>query len=134
MEFDPRIGERYDVGGVAAYWEPHLESDWTQRLRRARGEDPSRCCQPTGSTNAVIHNVSVSGAGVVAPAESGAVPDTTVTVRLGPDASFEAVIRRVLPAEEIGRAYFGVEFTSTTPGFGTWLDSVMESSRARQNL
>lgn len=133
MEFDPRIGERFDVGGIPARWEPHLEADWSQRLRRARGEVAEQSQRRDPWANSVIQNVSVSGAGIVAPAESAAVPDTTVTVELGPGASFEAIIRRVLPADDVGWAYFGVEFTSFSEGFGTWLDQVITTARSRQN-
>lgn len=137
MDFDARIGERFDVRGVSAHWECHAGSEWTTRLRRARGEpdigsDHHHALDGPAVTNAIIENVSVSGAGVLAPADQRSVIDTNVTVTLGPDATFDATICRILPSDEVGWAYFGVEFTTMSDAFRHWLDQVIESHRATQ--
>lgn len=137
MDFDARIGQRFDVHGVSAHWEPHADMEWIARLRRARGESEA----PTGDhsasdrlagANAIIENVSVSGAGILAPADQRSVVDTNVTVTLGPGSAFDAKICRILPSDEVGWAYFGVEFTNVSEVFRHWLDHVIESYRATQ--
>lgn len=136
MEFDARIGQRFDVQGVSARWEPHGDSEWITRLRRARGEsDPHGVEQASdhlSAANAIVENVSVSGAGLLAPADQRSVVDTSVTVTLGPGCSFDARIRRILPCDEVGWAYFGVEFTTMSEVFRNWLDHVIQSHRATQ--
>lgn len=137
MDFEARIGQRFDVHGVSAHWEPHADTEWIARLRRARGEpgtttgDHSATDRSVG-TNAIIENVSVSGAGVLAPADQRSVVDTNVTVTLGPGSTFDAKICRILPSDEVGWAYFGVEFTTMSDLFRHWLDHVIESHRATQ--
>lgn len=150
MDFDARIGQRFDVQGVDAHWEPHADMEWVRRLARARGEEHEGPGLGTGgsagSVNARIVNVSVSGAGVLAPAHPRSVVDTKVTitlaweaapapgVALAPGTSFEAVIRRIQPSEEIGWAYYGVEYTSMSGPFMQWLDNFIECERADHGI
>ncbi|MCZ7630113.1 MAG: PilZ domain-containing protein [Microthrixaceae bacterium] len=134
MDFDARIGQRFDVHGVSARWEPHADTEWVARLRTARGETTGAntghsAHHAVGCHNATIENVSVSGAGIVAPADQRSVRNTSVTVTLGPGSTFDATIRRVLPCDDLGWAYFGVEFTTMTDVFRNWLDHVIESHR-----
>lgn len=135
MDLDARIGQRFELHGVSARWEPHADTEWITRLRMARGEPgtANACHNGRGGVagnNAIIENVSVSGAGILAPADQRSARDTNVTVTLGPGVGFDATIRRVLPADELGWAYFGVEFTTMSEGFRHWLDHVVESHRA----
>lgn len=132
MDFDARIGQRFDVHGVSARWEPHADSEWVARIRTARGESTATTGAHHGTPghNATIENVSVSGAGVRAPADQRSLRETNVTVTLGPGSTFDATIRRILPVDDLGWAYFGVEFTVMSEVFRHWLDHVIESHRA----
>ncbi len=133
MDFEARIGERFHVAGTPIHWDPHADSEWVARLRQARGT--ASATPATGmpaSGNAFLENVSVSGAGVRAPAEARCVVHTSVSVSLTRECSFEAVIRRILPADEVGWAYFGVEFTTISPSFARWLDQVIQTQRSKQ--
>lgn len=163
MDFEARIGERFDVHGVDAHWEPHADSEWVRRLARARREASGKTAEGPGSydggvpgapeairrrpevaaprlgdpiafANARIENISVSGAGVLAPAHPRCAVETLVTVTLAPGVSFEGIIRRVHPSDEVGWAYYGIEFTSLSRSFMAWLDDVIESRRATHSI
>ncbi len=134
--FDARIGERFELDSVAAVWTPRVESHWADRLRTARGAGT-----PTGHlrsasnprANALVCNISISGAGMLAPAQPACPVGTTVEVSVGPGSHFEAIVRRLLPSEELGLAFYGVEFTGGSDVFQEWLHHVIDTHRARGN-
>lgn len=131
LAFDARIGERFELDSVAAIWSLRSESHWADRLRSARGASQRGSTPAARHPNSLICNVSVSGAGIIAPSESPSVVGQLVDVALGPGSEFVGTIRRVLPSEEMGLAFFGVEFMSCSDVFQEWLHQVIASHRAR---
>ncbi|MFV0315918.1 MAG: hypothetical protein ACK5O2_03015 [Microthrixaceae bacterium] len=132
VAYDARIGERFELDSVPARWAPYAQTAWVQRLRTARGEEPSQRPVAQRGDDALVCNVSVSGAGILAPTNARCVVGATVDVTLGPGVEFQATIRRVQPSDELGYAFYGVEYTQSSVGFESWLHSVIEAHRSRR--
>jgi len=117
MSFEKRIGERILVTGVDVGWATSL--DRSRRLRRRK----------VPPTRATIRDVSMSGAGVLAPSAPSLSPGHVVQGDADDHGTFVARVKRRTETDEPTRTYYGIEFLELSEEFQDWLNDLLGEAR-----
>jgi hypothetical protein len=104
-----RIGHRYDIGGLDVRWEP------------------------TDSTRGRLVNLSVSGAGIIAPTDPRAAIGDERTIQIDGQ-PVEVIVRDIRPDERAGHQYYGVQFVDLPPGLLAVLNELIDGSTSGVDL
>jgi hypothetical protein len=115
--YERRIGGRTPVG------QAQITIVVTERARRRFGGVGSRVVE----AGAFLMDVSVTGAGIIAPAVEGVGLRAPMTLRAN-GRETRAVVRRMEGLDD-GRVFYGVDFTALDPAMREYLFGLLEQQR-----